>query len=355
MTAIHNMPHPAEAVEQEEDVQVHRVSKGEVVATEATVVSDVANSRAVVLPTYRYRYLGNYPKDRENGWSDNMQGVTHDEENWYFTQTAKLWKFPVGHDLNRRITKADPARGILKVGIPYAMRRLGYNHFGDFDCAIHKLIYNPTKRYLFIATEGKVNDRPIPPAIAVFDAEDLSYIGHFAIPGQKRFPWCAYNPADKLLYAYMTDEKRIRCYKPDFVKLRQGEVHFRHVRSRVLKDRSGEPLDYPYPQGGCFTPDGRVFFAINGYYKNSDRKTTGIHVFDTSFRRQARSTNGYGSFNYEYHPGYTSNADEPEGITYWDLEDGRAPGIRGVLHAIMNDQDALSDDDFYFKHYAEDR
>lgn len=323
------------------------------VQNETAVVAD-ATSRAYQPPIYSYRYLGNYPKDRETGWSDNMQGVTHDENNWYFTQTAKLWKFPVGHDLNKKVTKADPARGILQVGIPEQMRRLGYNHFGDFGCAIHKLIYHPTKRFLFIATEGKKDERPIPPAIAVFRGKDLSFVGFFPIPNQTRFPFCAYNPADNLLYCYMTDEQRLRLYKPDFLKLRQDEVHFTHVRSHTLKDRAGNPLDFPFPQGGCFSPDGRIFFAINGYYKEADRHTTGIHVFDTSFRRQTRSTNGYGTFNYEYHPGYTSNADEPEGITYWDLRDGRAPGMRGVLHAIMNDQDFWTSDDLYFKHYDED-
>ena len=31
--------------------------------------------------------------------------------------------------------------------------------------------------------------------------------------------------------------------------------------------------------------------------------------------------------------------------------DTRAPGIRGVLHAIMLDNTGIGDDDFYFKHY----
>lgn len=34
----------------------------------------------------KYKYLGNYPENRENGWSDELQGVCHDENFWYFSQ-----------------------------------------------------------------------------------------------------------------------------------------------------------------------------------------------------------------------------------------------------------------------------
>lgn len=185
---------------------------------ESTTPMDAPAAQALVRPIYRYRYLGNYPKDRNTGWSVNMQGVTHDENHWYFTQEQKLWKFPVGHDLNQKVTRADPARGILQVNMPEEMRSLGYNHFGDFDCAIPAVPYRPKKRFLMIATEGKKDGRRI---------------------------------------------------------------------------------------------------------------------------------------DFEFHPGSTT-AEEPEGLTYWNLDDGRAPHIRGCLHAIMNDQNWPDDDTLYFKHYEAD-
>jgi hypothetical protein len=81
----------------------------------------------------------------------------------------------------------------------------------------------------------------------------------------------------------------------------------------------------------------------------------GIHVFDLSTgTRIQRSTNGYGYFNYEFHPGLPSS-EEPEGITIWDLDDGRAPGIRGQLHVLLLDNDDPSydePDDVYMKHYT---
>ena len=43
--------------------------------------------------------------------------------------------------------------------------------------------------------------------------------------------------------------------------------------------------------------------------------------------------------------------EEPEGLTYWDLDGRKVPGIEGQLHAILLDNDTWSDDDVYLKHY----
>jgi len=42
----------------------------------------------------KHTFLGDYPKDREPGWSADLQGVTHDEANWFISQTKELWNFP---------------------------------------------------------------------------------------------------------------------------------------------------------------------------------------------------------------------------------------------------------------------
>ena len=41
---------------------------------------------------WAYLYLGNHPKARENGWSEALQGVAHDDRHWFFTQKSRLWK-----------------------------------------------------------------------------------------------------------------------------------------------------------------------------------------------------------------------------------------------------------------------
>ena len=106
----------------------------------------------------RDEYLGNYPNARHSGWSEELQGVTHDDGNWYFTQKGALWKFPVSHDLNERVTEANPAKGILRTRIPTVLRDHGYNHFGDLD---HH------RGHLFVPVEGGSM-----PVIAIFRAAD---------------------------------------------------------------------------------------------------------------------------------------------------------------------------------------
>jgi hypothetical protein len=98
-------------------------------------------------------------------------------------------------------------------------------------------------------------------------------------------------------------------------------------------------------QGGVFSPQG-CLYLIHGYPKQS---AGGVHLFDpVSKRRVARSTNGSGSFNFEFHPG---DREEPEGIDYFPVDTLGLKGIRGELHAILLDNDATSADDIYVKHY----
>jgi hypothetical protein len=66
------------------------------------------------------------------------------------------------------------------------------------------------------------------------------------------------------------------------------------------------------------------------------------------------SSNGHGPFNYEYSPTNPIVGglnEEPEGLTLWDLDDGRAPNIHGQLHVLLLDNDD-SADEVYIKHYG---
>src|SRR3990172_12595134 len=58
---------------------------------------------------------------------------------------------------------------------------------------------------------------------------------------------------------------------------------------------------------------------------------------------------GHPNFRYEYHPNFAT-WEEPEGIDWWD--NPPAPGISGQLHAFLLDNDVLSADEVYLKHYT---
>ena len=106
----------------------------------------------------RIEYLGNYPSHRNPGWSNELQGLAHDLQNWFITQKDTLCKFP-SHDLNREVSKATPPPGVRWAGIPPAMKQAGYDHFGDLD---------QYGGFLFIPLEGSRTPRNFSFAVVVY-------------------------------------------------------------------------------------------------------------------------------------------------------------------------------------------
>ena len=47
----------------------------------------------------KLRFIGDFPHVRKSGWSERLQGVTHDDDHWYFSQTNYIWKIPVTKSL----------------------------------------------------------------------------------------------------------------------------------------------------------------------------------------------------------------------------------------------------------------
>ena len=302
------------------------------------VLSSAPSQNPIAAPPYLY--LGDYPQDRENGWSDKLQGVAHDHRHWFFTQKGRLWRFPDSLDLRESIERPDPARGILRVGIPRELSAKGYDHFGDLD---HH------RGLLLVPLEGAR-----PPVIAVFRAHDLGFVGPIALPRQRNAGWNAVDPGSGWVYSSESEvgagKGAVLAYALPWDQVLTGNVprDLVPVRQLHLGDESGALLRLTHMQGGVFA-DGELV-TVNGHCSGSTANT-GIMIFDpASGRRRASSSNGSGDFNFEFHPGPWCRGEEPEGIDLWDLDGGRAPGIGGQLHVILLDN-GLDDDDFYFKHY----
>ncbi len=329
--------------------------------------SVIVQTISVLLPGYAYAldsyegyylFLGNYPHDKNPGWHEDVQGIAHDLDNWFITQTFAFWKIPVTHDLNQSVLSSDP--GVIKIDVHNTgLNNEGYNHFGDLEY----YEYNG-QGYVFVSVECIVfNTWPVdnvpcdspPPAFAVFNADDLSYIDHVYAGDKSATGWCAVDPTNGDLYSFAGDNNSyIYKYTVDWNALKSNNTLILTNRDSVyLYDENGSPLtSHRLGQGGVISPSGEMLYLIGGFYDEL-RPDDGIHVFDlTTGRRIQRSTNGNGYFNYEWHPG-SDTYDEPEGLTIWDLDaDGRAPGISGQLHVLMLDNDITSDDDVYLKHYT---
>lgn len=325
-------------------------------------------------PTENY----DYPSNRENGWSEELQGVTHDDDCWYFSQKDRLLKFPVGYDLNRPLDD-DPT--VLTAGIPrhdldgsvlgadgsvvdplppgitgsehpgrdlqvlpdeirvvYSGTYGYYHHFGDPDW------HSP---YLYVPLESELSPR-LPPKLLVMDAQ-LRHVATAMLSLQaSEASWAAINPLNGLLYSSEFNASKLCVYRPVVgARVGQGPVAFelQPVGFFPLYDYDGSERQLSRIQGGVFSRHGHLYLV-------SDVSENGVLAFDMSTGRRA-----LWPLQVDYQP--TKHVlfaevigDELEGITIWDqVESQGAPGIRGQLHLIMIDNYGSGDDDLYFKHY----
>lgn len=300
-----------------------------------------------------YHFINDYPYFRENGLSNECQGVCHDKDNWYFTQDGNLWKIPLVQDLNQKFKGTDASKGVKKV-------KLG-GHLGDLD------YYEVSGvGYLFIAD----NDGEYETYISIVRASDLWLLGRYPVyRGNGRFKdigWCAINrgclytsngPVEGLaapIYIFKIDTQNIvnkNMFRRPYAMLR-------------LQDENGRDYKIDYMQGGCFDKQNHLHIA-NGYYENYQdalvwkpvRHLQGIHVFKvpTDYRQgevrklsRLCKSNQKSGFKYKF----DTLGQEPEGLTWWDLDkDPRAPAKeRGQLHVILLDNDSDTDD-LVFKHF----
>jgi hypothetical protein len=297
-------------------------------------------------------FIGEHPDDEDDpDWTDNVQGVAHDDDHWFFTTTDLLLKFPVGFDLATTIDADDPPAGVQIVGIPQALTDLGYFHFGDLD---------QVGGFLLMPIEDGNDDDDInaTPAIAVFRASDLGYVG-IKVTGQSSAAWVAYNRHLGLLYSSdgnTSGSDPLYRYTLDLDLLAStndvaGSITFLD-RFHLLEANGGElnPQLGDFMQGGVFTPWGDLYIVSGSPSDDPGDVRGGIHLFGADGKLIAESQNGSGSFNYEYHPGFPVG-EEPEGVDWWNRSIGASsPGITGQLHVIMLDND-VSEDDLFFKHY----
>ncbi|MFZ0453893.1 MAG: DUF3892 domain-containing protein [Ignavibacteriaceae bacterium] len=115
-------------------------------------------------------YLGNYPNNSDSDWSDNLQGVTHSLDHWFFTQKTRIIKFHVSTDLDTNTNNA-----IRIAHMPQELKDLGCNHFGDPDYIVIQ-----GTGYLFVPVEEEDGNHECnnEPQIAVFrDDTTIDYIG----------------------------------------------------------------------------------------------------------------------------------------------------------------------------------
>ena len=290
-------------------------------------------------------YLANndYP-DGNPDYDQDVQGIGHDTSYWYITQTEYLWRIPVELPL-ASANSGDP--GVFRFHMDHFsdLTDLGYAHFGDPVGYRHE-----ETDYLLVPIENDAIG--LTGAVAVFRCPELEFLDLVELPLQSvDAGWCAVDEVGHL-YSSFQHASTIFQYDFDWEQLHTtSDASVTFLSEIPLLDEQGHNvLDLETMQGGEFGPDGKLLYLLSGFHDDNNQEmiSEGIHVMDTTtWRRIAHSTNGYGYFNYDYSTVWDG---EPEGLTVWDLDDGRAPNVRGQLHVFMLDNEAFDDVTLY--HYT---
>lgn len=298
-----------------------------------------------------FNYIGSRPDQGGTNYAEQVQGITHDSNNWFISQMWGLWKIPVGLDL------AEPIEcGVAGVICAHSddlntLGSLGYDHIGDID----HYQFDASAGFVLLPLEDLEGDTHATPAIAVFDATTLRYITltELSAPLHTSASWVAIGPDGLVYTSSFAEFGWVYLYRLDWDKLVQnGELSLQYESKFELLDESGELLPLG-PQGGVLSPSGKLLYITNGTWKDYDNHKDGISVFDMQTgRRIAHSTKAAGEpFWFGYETGLMSQ-EEPEGLTIWDLDDGGAPGISGQLHVLVLDLGAGADD-VYIRHFTD--
>ncbi|MDH3745345.1 MAG: hypothetical protein OES47_09615 [Acidobacteriota bacterium] len=349
--------------------------------------------------SYFHNYIGQNPRGDSPGWHKQAQGVAHDETHWYLSQKNRIWRIPVEQDLrispplpppfgplnpkpHVRCEGSDPLPWADSIevpcaGLPDELTALGRDHFGDLS--VHD-------GFLFVPIDGNDGTH-----IGVFRADKtLTYVGA-ALLDLESLGWLAIDPEGKLyLSRAVGTHQTFEVYGLDWnLLVSHGEVEIGYLHELLVRDELDQRAFLTRMQGGVFSDDGRQLYLVNGFTDEDDSTPDdeddwGIHVFEVTpkdpdpactgpeegclpiARRVARSTNGTGPFNFQFNPGYFTRQ-EPEGVTYWDLDAPGAPEaggktslglpVGGQLHVMMLNNNDLaggfpSADEVYLKHYT---
>ena len=228
---------------------------------------------------------------QQTPFSDLVQGVSHDDQNWYFSQQYKLWRVPLMDNLyapTQAVSSKDLRAGLLPPNLSHI------DHLGDLE-------YRDGE--LFVAGESNPN------AILVFDAATLEFKRAMIASAQADMPWLAFTQGPKPLI--VTSE--FNASRLLFRDQATGEL----VSSVLLRCGNGNPTTIGRVQGGTVSPDGKLFLS-------SDDSPGGIYGIDlfsgvvSTFVATPRKERTLGARD-----------EELEGLAWWDLGKG------GQLHLVL--------------------
>jgi hypothetical protein len=262
--------------------------------------------------------LEDFPFDRSYELANGLQGVCHDDSNWFLTSAWRNISGQQSRIAKKAVNVSFNEDNFLVYRSPYIDQ--GWRHPGDCD-VFNGVVYVPLEPDSGFAAFN---------AIGRFNTSNLAYHTVIPIPENSpqrspgNFPWMARNPKNGLWYSSKFDATELYVYAISGSSITyKGAVPLPQAIYRI--------------QGGEFSPSGRLFLATD-WNTGLVSLELGEAIGSTAAITQWHKIN------------WVPGDEEIEGLTVWNLDDGRAPGIRGQVHVLMLDVGEVSNDDLYFKH-----
>jgi hypothetical protein len=288
----------------------------------------------------------NHPNDMTARWNFKLQGVTHDDDHWYFSteDAEKSTIANIGEDgalfkIPKSLNLTDVDRdAVYHVGYPPELLDAGYHHIGDLD------YFRPGDMIVAAVEAGSVS---VPPLVALFD-RDLHFHGKAQLSHQIDAPWCAIEPRTGLLVSSEFNYSdpapiRLQFYRLDRPDTASVKVEW--VGGMELFDADGAAMPVQGVQGGAFSEHGHLYLAVERSIDRSDGalRAAGIRAFDLLTGRLGLWHN----IDFKPEKNQLKMREELEGLTLWDL-DGQAPGINGQVHVPIQ----ANGNTLFFRHWG---
>lgn len=309
-----------------------------------------------------------WPSSKEHTYTEVIQGITHDDNYWYMSSTAKNGSL-VRYSKNGNLEN-DPPLAVESIFYP------GWYHPGDIDysngwiyVALEKTAHNNT---------GNASSN----AIGAIPTNSLSNINSYltfninAGPQQQNgtLPWIARDPGTNYFYSSVfSNTNKLQRYKASFDS-NGRPVSFQHCGEVTLSGTIDRV------QGGAFSPSGRLYLSLDARYEGPgiirvvDLKghLTGFDNFECSqppttqadIIKSFNIRKNYGSFTVEvpcfscgwpFTEDITYYNEEVEGITIWNLSSTDTPSTNaeGSIHVLLLDREP-GNDGYWLKHIKVD-
>ncbi len=296
-----------------------------------------------------------------------IQGVTNDGNNWFFTivdqdeTQGTIWKIPKEVPLNGNVSNYPGVKSINFHDVDVEeLKEMNAWHWGDLDYYNYNGI-----GYILV---------PIYSVLACFRADNLTYVNYADFDENASGGWCAIGE-DGNLYASVNNPSAISSYNVDWDNLlfTSNNNALQFMQTYPLFKSDGSVLEMTDMQGGEFSETGEILYLVSGRGACLEwlgipgtpwSLKDGIHAIETKnwteIDHSIESADTTVYFSYEYDPTCIicwsgGGTDTPEGLTIWNLDDGSAPGIQGTLHVLVDTYlygTIFCDDEMSFHHFS---